>query len=78
MSAPLWTIEAMAKATGATLQGALPPSVPGLSIDTRTIQAGEAFFALKDVRDGHDFVKAALTCSLTLRPSLRNDVVFPV
>ena len=60
MSAPLWTVEAMAKAMGAVPQGALPPSVPGLSIDTRTIQAGEAFFALKDVRDGHDFVEAAL------------------
>src|SRR4051812_44905999 len=60
MSGPLWTIEAMAKAMGATSQGALPPSVPGLSIDTRTIQAGEAFFALKDVRNGHDFVEAAL------------------
>ena len=32
----------------------------GLSIDTRTIKPGEAFFALKDVRDGHDFVEAAL------------------
>ncbi len=35
-------------------QGALPQSVPGLSIDTRTIAPGEAFFALKDARDGHD------------------------
>src|SRR5258708_21413129 len=60
MSASLWTVEAMAKAMGAAPQDALPPSVPGLSIDTRTIQAGEAFFALKDVRDGHDFVEAAL------------------
>jgi len=60
MSAQLWTVEAMAKAMGAVPQGALPPSVPGLSIDTRTIQPGEAFFALKDVRDGHDFVEAAL------------------
>ncbi|MEI8153089.1 MAG: Mur ligase family protein, partial [Hyphomicrobiales bacterium] len=57
---PLWTVEAMAKAMGATRQGALPQSVPGLSIDTRTIEKGEAFFALKDVRDGHDFVEAAL------------------
>src|SRR5438094_621957 len=60
MSAPLWTVEAMAKAMGAVPLGALPHSVPGLSIDTRTIQAGEAFFALKDVRDGHNFVEAAL------------------
>ena len=57
---PLWTVEAMAKAMGAKLQGALPAAVPGLSIDTRTIAPGEAFFALKDVRDGHDFVEAAL------------------
>jgi UDP-N-acetylmuramoyl-tripeptide--D-alanyl-D-alanine ligase len=60
MSSPLWTVDAMAKAMGAVPQGALPQSVPGLSIDTRTIQPGDAFFALKDVRDGHDFVEAAL------------------
>ena len=42
-------------------QGALPPSVPGLSIDTRTLQPGEAFFAHQGrCRDGHDFVEAAL------------------
>jgi len=57
---PLWTVEAVAKAMGAKPQGALPAAVPGLSIDTRTIAPGEAFFALKDVRDGHDFVEAAL------------------
>jgi UDP-N-acetylmuramoyl-tripeptide--D-alanyl-D-alanine ligase len=45
---------------GATSQGALPAAVPGLSIDSRTIAPGEAFFALKDARDGHDFVEAAL------------------
>ncbi len=56
----LWTTEAMVQAMGAQRQGPLPAGVPGLSIDTRTIQAGEAFFALKDVRDGHDFVEAAL------------------
>jgi UDP-N-acetylmuramoyl-tripeptide--D-alanyl-D-alanine ligase len=60
MSAPLWTVEAMAAAMSAERQGALPQSVSGLSIDTRTIEAGEAFFALKDTRDGHDFVEAAL------------------
>ena len=59
-AAPLWTIDAMAEAMGARRQGALPQAVSGLSIDTRTIQAGEAFFALKDVRDGHEFVEAAL------------------
>jgi UDP-N-acetylmuramoyl-tripeptide--D-alanyl-D-alanine ligase len=57
---PLWTVEAMAKSMGAQRQGVLPQSVCGLSIDSRTIRTGEAFFALKDVRDGHDFVDAAL------------------
>src|SRR5262249_11562957 len=33
----------------------------GLSIDTRTLAPGEAFFAIKgDARDGHEFVDAAL------------------
>ena len=32
----------------------------GVSIDTRTIQPGDLFIALKDVRDGHDFVADAL------------------
>jgi UDP-N-acetylmuramoyl-tripeptide--D-alanyl-D-alanine ligase len=59
MSGPLWTIEAMAAAMGARRQGLLPEAVTGLSIDTRTIGAGEAFFALADARDGHDFVPAA-------------------
>src|ERR1700741_181112 len=66
MSAPLWTAEAMVAAMAAKRQGALPPGVSGLSIDTRTIQPGEAFFALKDQRDGHDFVEAALKAGAAL------------
>ena len=31
----------------------------GVSIDTRTLKAGDLFVALKDVRDGHDFVADA-------------------
>ena len=61
MSAPLWTVDAMAKAMVAERQGAMADSVPGLSIDTRTIVPWEAFFAIKgDARDGHEFVEAAL------------------
>src|SRR3954468_21375767 len=61
MSAPLWTVEAMAQAMAAQRFGVTAQSVPGLSIDTRTIKPGEAFFAIKgDARDGHDFVAAAL------------------
>jgi UDP-N-acetylmuramoyl-tripeptide--D-alanyl-D-alanine ligase len=58
---PLWTVEAMARAMDATRAGALPPSVTGISIDSRSVAAGDAFFAIKgDNRDGHEFVAAAL------------------
>ena len=57
----LWTSQAMSEAMRAASSGALPDGVIGLSIDSRTIQPGEAYFAIKgDVHDGHDFVAAAL------------------
>ncbi|HEX3939435.1 MAG TPA: UDP-N-acetylmuramoylalanyl-D-glutamyl-2,6-diaminopimelate--D-alanyl-D-alanine ligase [Xanthobacteraceae bacterium] len=68
MSAPaLWTTKAMAEAMAAQRQGSLPDSVPGLSIDTRSLAPGEAFFAIAgENRDGHDFVAAALTAKAGL------------
>ena len=58
---PLWTVDAMAQAMRAERIDPLPGSVPGLSIDTRTIAPGEAFFAITgDSRDGHEFVPEAL------------------
>src|ERR1700736_1022524 len=64
---PLWTSHAMAQAMRASIQGALPDAVTGLSIDSRTIAAGEAYFAIKgDVHDGHDFVAAALKAGAAL------------
>ncbi|MDP2410102.1 MAG: UDP-N-acetylmuramoylalanyl-D-glutamyl-2,6-diaminopimelate--D-alanyl-D-alanine ligase [Pseudolabrys sp.] len=57
----LWTLSDMAAAMKADASGALPDGVSGISIDTRSIGAGEAFFAIQgDNRDGHDFVEAAL------------------
>ena len=57
----LWTVDAMAAAIGAEREGALPQSVPGISIDSRTLAPGDAFFAIQgDNRDGHDFVGPAL------------------
>lgn len=54
----LWT---SAEAEAATCGKASTPfEVSGLSIDTRTLKAGDLFVALKgDNRDGHDFVRAA-------------------
>ncbi len=51
----------MAEAMRAAMRGALPNDVTGVSIDSRTLVPGEAYFAIKgDVHDGHDFVEAAL------------------
>jgi UDP-N-acetylmuramoyl-tripeptide--D-alanyl-D-alanine ligase len=64
---PLWTSTAMAEAMRASIIGALPEAVTGLSIDSRTIARGEAYFAIKgDVHDGHDFVAAALKAGAAL------------
>jgi UDP-N-acetylmuramoyl-tripeptide--D-alanyl-D-alanine ligase len=57
----LWTIEAMAAAMRAERAGPLPAGVTGISIDSRTVAPGEAFFAIQgENRDGHAFVPAAL------------------
>ena len=64
---PLWTTIAMAEAMRASTNGALPEAISGLSIDSRTISPGEAYFAIKgDVHDGHDFVAAALKAGAAL------------
>jgi UDP-N-acetylmuramoyl-tripeptide--D-alanyl-D-alanine ligase len=57
----LWTLDDMAAAMRATRSGAPPAELSGISIDSRSIAKGEAFFAIQgDNRDGHDFVEAAL------------------
>jgi len=64
---PLWTSDAMAAAMHAAGNGALPQAVSGISIDSRSITPGEAYFAIKgDVHDGHAFVAAALNAGAAL------------
>ena len=58
MTAPLWTAEALRRATGGALDG--DPSVSGVAIDSRSVAAGDLFVALRAARDGHDFVPDAL------------------
>ena len=58
---PLWTISDMAAAMRADKSGQLPDAISGISIDSRSIGRGDAFFAIQgDARDGHDFVENAL------------------
>ncbi len=58
MSDPLWTATDAAKATGGWLTGG-DWTASGVSIDTRSLKPGELFVALKDQRDGHEFVAGA-------------------
>lgn len=55
----LWTAQDAAEATGGQAQGDWAAN--GVSIDTRTLQPGDLFVALKAARDGHDFVAQALS-----------------
>src|SRR4030081_3543011 len=61
MSGPLWTVDAMGAAMRAERAGALAGAIGGISIDSRSVAPGEAFFAIKgDTHDGHGFVGTAL------------------
>ena len=54
----MWTAQDAALATGGQTTGDW--AAQGVSIDTRNLAKGDLFIALKDVRDGHDFVAQAL------------------
>ena len=54
----LWNAAELRAATGGIL--AQDVAITGVSIDSRSIGAGDLFIALRDQRDGHDFVAAAL------------------
>ncbi|MEI9424471.1 UDP-N-acetylmuramoylalanyl-D-glutamyl-2,6-diaminopimelate--D-alanyl-D-alanine ligase [Mesorhizobium sp. Cs1299R1N1] len=57
----LWTSEALVAATDGRPLGPMPEGISGISIDSRSLQPGEAFFAIKgEAMDGHDFVTAAI------------------
>jgi UDP-N-acetylmuramoyl-tripeptide--D-alanyl-D-alanine ligase len=63
----LWTGEAFADAAGGRMQGRAPDAITGISIDSRTVGAGEAFVAIRGDRfDGHDYVAAAMAAGAGL------------
>ncbi len=55
---PLWTAAGAVAATAG--RSTRDWSATGVSIDTRSLMPGDLFVALKDIRDGHDFVAGAL------------------
>jgi UDP-N-acetylmuramoyl-tripeptide--D-alanyl-D-alanine ligase len=57
----LWTGEEFAAAVGGRVIGTMPEVITGISIDSRTIKPGEAFFAITgDKMDGHDYARLAI------------------
>jgi UDP-N-acetylmuramoyl-tripeptide--D-alanyl-D-alanine ligase len=57
----LWTSEALVAGVHGRPIGQMPEAVTGISIDTRSLQPGDAFFAIKGEKmDGHDFATAAM------------------
>jgi UDP-N-acetylmuramoyl-tripeptide--D-alanyl-D-alanine ligase len=57
----LWSLTDFISATGGRLTGKPAQGISGMSIDSRTIAPGEAFFAISgEARDGHTFAADAL------------------
>ena len=63
----LWQLAELIAATGGRITGRPAEAVAGISIDSRTLQPGEAFFAIRGDRlDGHDFVEKAVDAGAAL------------
>lgn len=59
MTGALWRWDELIAAAGATADGAPDVPITGFSIDTRSLHPGEVFVALRDARNGHDYVTEA-------------------
>ncbi|API50924.1 UDP-N-acetylmuramoylalanyl-D-glutamyl-2, 6-diaminopimelate--D-alanyl-D-alanine ligase [Rhizobium leguminosarum] len=63
----LWTTEDMIAAMAGRPFGTLPEGITGISIDSRSITPGQAFFAIKGDRvDGHDYASMAMANGASL------------
>src|SRR5918995_6066881 len=63
----LWTSDALVAAMGGRPIGQMPEGVSGISIDSRSLKPGEAFFAIRgEAMDGHDFATAAVKAGASL------------
>jgi UDP-N-acetylmuramyl-tripeptide synthetase/UDP-N-acetylmuramoyl-tripeptide--D-alanyl-D-alanine ligase len=63
----LWNVADIVDAMSGRPVGEMPDGINGISIDSRTATAGDAFFAIKGDRfDGHDFAGAAVANGASL------------
>lgn len=60
MNATLFTLKELAERLGGEVRGDASLRPSGLSLDTRTLQPGDCFVALRAERDGHAFAAAAV------------------
>lgn len=80
---PLWSWDSLTRLFpefsvpgGAAAAGKAAPNITGISIDSRTLAAGDLFVALAAERDGHDFIPAAVkagAAALLARPGTQAD-----
>jgi UDP-N-acetylmuramoyl-tripeptide--D-alanyl-D-alanine ligase len=81
MADALWTRDELEAAIEGEIVGAMPRAITGISIDTRTLQPGELFFAIKgEHSDGHDYVERAFAVGAGLAivsRAFRGDVAGP-
>ncbi len=67
MAEALWTAAELKENFGPASSGAMPEAVGGISIDTRTLQPGDLFFAIEgDRTDGHNFIAQAFDAGAAL------------
>ncbi|CTQ59747.1 MAG: UDP-N-acetylmuramoylalanyl-D-glutamyl-2,6-diaminopimelate--D-alanyl-D-alanine ligase [Roseibium album] len=67
MSDPLWKLDSFVEAAGGSLKGDVGEEIMGVSIDSRSLEPGDAFIAIRGDRlDGHDYVAAALEAGAAL------------
>ncbi|MFK7901307.1 MAG: UDP-N-acetylmuramoylalanyl-D-glutamyl-2,6-diaminopimelate--D-alanyl-D-alanine ligase [Nitratireductor sp.] len=63
----LWESDALIAAMQGRPLGEMPEGITGISIDSRTIAKGDAYFAIKgDVHDGHKFVSGAMSAGAAI------------
>jgi UDP-N-acetylmuramoyl-tripeptide--D-alanyl-D-alanine ligase len=63
----LWTTDALIAAMNGRPVGEMPQGVTGITIDSRNVGQGDAFFAIKgDKFDGHDFASSAMAAGAAL------------
>ncbi|MCC2687970.1 MAG: UDP-N-acetylmuramoylalanyl-D-glutamyl-2,6-diaminopimelate--D-alanyl-D-alanine ligase, partial [Rhizobiaceae bacterium] len=57
----LWGGAELVEALGGRPVGQIPTEIGGISIDSRSLRPGDAFFAIRgEAHDGHDFATAAV------------------